>query len=333
MNGFISIGISYLATALTVPLIPYIINKIGNRWTMFFGGLCYTFYVLVYLYPIPVLLYCASVIQGLGSSLLWIAQGPVLVINSTEQTISRNSSLFWIMFTMGMFGGNLFVFFAWEDVDVITQSEQNTIALVLGTFSLLGSFLFFFLESDQIEENETSLEMVKSVVRVVKKKELFYLIPTMALSGIELCYFQSLYPTCIGATKRLGSNAAHLTGLSQVMSGIGEIAGAVSLIWMGDNENLRGYYYSIINLFTFGAFFVPTLLLPGECSFMDSYQRGLLMPNDQVLMVCAFVYGFFDGTLNTLLTTMIGLSFTTEIDASGTISFLSHHYVTVQVVL
>ena len=57
------------------------------------------------------------------------------------------------------------------------------------------------------------------------------------------------------------------------------------------------------------------------------------MPNDQVLMVCAFVYGFFDGTLNTLLTTMIGLSFTTEKDASGTISFLSQQNVSVQVVL
>ena len=45
------------------------------------------------------------------------------------------------------------------------------------------------------------------------------------------------------------------------------------------------------------------------------------MPNDQVLMVCAFIYGYFDGTLNTMLTTMIGLSFTTEKDASGAISF------------
>ena len=86
----------------------------------------------------------------------------------------------------------------------------------------------------------------------------------------------------------------------------------------GDNgDNYRGYYYAIINVLATGAFFVPTLSLPGECSFVDSYQTGPLKPNIGVLMTCAFVYGYFDATVNTVLTTMIGLSFTNELDASG----------------
>ena len=321
VNGFISIGISYLSTALFVPFVPLIIIKLGNKLTMCIGGLCYTFYIMVYIHPTPSLLYSASVIQGLGGALLWIAQGPVLVLNSNEETMTRNSSLFWILYMLGSFGGNLFVYFKWENDTVISQTDQNAVVFTLGAFSLAGSFLFFFIRptDGQNAENQSTREMMKSMFSVCKHKELFYLIPAMAYSGVELCFTQSLYPTCTAATKRLGADSVRLTGLSAIMSGCGEICGAIVLMLTGgDNgDNYRGYYYAIINVLATGAFFLPSLSLPGECSFADSYQTGPLRPNIGVLMTCAFVYGYFDATVNTVLTTMIGLSFTNELDVSG----------------
>ena len=46
--------------------------------------------------------------------------------------------------------------------------------------------------------------------------------------------------------------------------------------------------------------------LPHECALRDSHAVGLIEPNAGLLMVCAFCYGWLDGTLNTQLIALIG---------------------------
>ena len=57
--------------------------------------------------------------------------------------------------------------------------------------------------------------------------------------------------------------------------------------------------------------------LPHECSLRDSYKTGIIEPNGAMLMICAFIYGFLDGTLNTQLIAMIGIIFPSEKDSAG----------------
>ena len=61
----------------------------------------------------------------------------------------------------------------------------------------------------------------------------------------------------------------------------------------------------------------PEKSLPQECPLRDSDQSGLIEPNGAMLMFCAFIYGFFDGTLNTQLIAMIGIIFPSERDSAG----------------
>ena len=88
-------GIGYVGTAVSVPFIPVLLRIIGRKATMMAGGLCYVTYILCFLHPVPELLYTCAFIGGVGGGLVWIAQGPELVVNSTEKTMNRNSAIFW----------------------------------------------------------------------------------------------------------------------------------------------------------------------------------------------------------------------------------------------
>ena len=88
-------GIGYVGTAVSVPFIPVLLGIIGRKATMMAGGLCYVTYILCFLHPVPELLYTCAFIGGVGGGLVWIAQGPELVVNSTEKTMNRNSAIFW----------------------------------------------------------------------------------------------------------------------------------------------------------------------------------------------------------------------------------------------
>ena len=145
-----------------------------------------------------------------------------------------------------------------------------------------------------------------------------------------------------------------LTGLTSIFIGIGEILTAGILFWK-NQDSKRCYLYSIIYSLGFIAYFVPILRLPvrwksqrgnyelgnsrwitvvliynytpnfldqkeslpHECPLRDSYNTGLIEPNGSMLMFCAFIYGFLDGTLNTQLIAMIGNIFPSEKDSAG----------------
>lgn len=105
---------------------------------MIVGSLLNASYVFCYINPSPALLYSFSAISGMGGTLLWIAQGSDLTLNSTEKTIARNWSIFFAMFMSGSFGGNLYVYFSWKDIDIITESTQVTVSIVLGVITVVG---------------------------------------------------------------------------------------------------------------------------------------------------------------------------------------------------
>ena len=267
LNGFLSQGLGYVSTALTVPFIPAVMSKIGRRWTMFLGGAAYTSYILVYIHPLPELLYCVSFVGGLGGALLWIAQGPELVLNSTERTMNRNSAIFWVLYMSGSLGGDTYVFLAWKGKEEISQAEQTTLALAMATVTFIGAVLIFAIrridgggneEEEEKEEQPTPREMIRSAWDMLKRRELLLMIPTMAFSGFELGFWQSIYPTCIGATKALGSDSDRLTGLTSICIGIGEILSAGVLFWKHQDDK-RGYFISMVYFAGFLAFLLPSL--------------------------------------------------------------------------
>ena len=108
------------------------------------------------------------------------------------------------------------------------------------------------------EDQPTPKEMLQSTWNVCKNHEVQLMMFTMAFSGLEMGFWQSIFPTCVGATKALGNDSDRLVGLAAICCGVGEILSAGILFWKNQDKN-RGFYYSLVYVFAFIAFFLPTL--------------------------------------------------------------------------
>ena len=92
--------------------------------------------------------------MNLGGALVWIGQGPELVLNSDEATMNRNSAIFWVLYMAGTLGGNTYVFLAWKGKEDITQAEQTTLSLAMGAVTFVGGVMIFLIRKLGIEDAE-----------------------------------------------------------------------------------------------------------------------------------------------------------------------------------
>ena len=106
-----------------------------------------------YIYPTVWLVYFCSLISGFGEATIWVAQGPELLENSSDDNIGLNSSIFWFMYQeqsltrfirdhfrlvnqtgsfktlkkFGQFAGNFYVFMSLKNVDYISDRMRTLI--------------------------------------------------------------------------------------------------------------------------------------------------------------------------------------------------------------
>ena len=135
--------------------------------------------------------------------------------NSTTKTAHRNTCMYWVAFMSGSLVGNLYVFYAWAGVTEITESLQHSIAIITGTLSLVGSFIFLFLRplpqdfiipSEDVSRTELAMDYFKSTANVIRDWQVQYIIPIAIMLALENAYFSNIYPTCIGTSKGNGSH-------------------------------------------------------------------------------------------------------------------------------
>ena len=90
-DGYISNSLLYASFAISNFFAPWVIARIGPKYSMFLGGLGYTAYAAQLLYLSDILLYACAVFNGVGASLLWTGQGTFLSINSSPESAARDS--------------------------------------------------------------------------------------------------------------------------------------------------------------------------------------------------------------------------------------------------
>ena len=279
---------------------------IGRKNTYFIGGLLQTAYIATYISPQPTLLYIMSVIGGFGAAFIWVVTGITLGVNSTETTGHRNTCFFWIGLQSGNLFGNFYVFFAWGGANEISKSMQiSTIAIAAG-ISLLGSFLTLMIKEVQSDEDEMKpVEKIKAAFRTGKDIRAQLIIPAAIFGGIEQGFVTNIYPTCVGASKSLGSDSPHFIGISSIIVGVGEVTGALFQL-SHRVQNLRAYLYLIAG----GLFFVGNtlifLFMPNDCTNSSVYENPLVDPTIGIILTCSFLFGITDSIFSMLPEAAIG---------------------------
>ena len=124
-DGYYSLAIIYAVFSISSWFAAPIVSKIGPRFTLILGGSCYVLFTAQIIYPNDILLYGFSAIVGFGAAMIWVAKGNFLTLNSDENTMTRNSGIFWVMIMTSSLIGNTYIYFQFQglvDIDKKTRT-------------------------------------------------------------------------------------------------------------------------------------------------------------------------------------------------------------------
>ncbi|NWI55963.1 MFS11 protein, partial [Calyptomena viridis] len=336
-SGYTSMSIIYGVFSASNLISPSVVAIVGPQFSMVVSGIFYSLYIAVFIQPATWAFYTASVFIGIAAAVLWTAQGNCLTVNSDENTIGRNSGVFWALLQSSLFFGNLYIYFAWQGKTHISESDRRTVFIALTVISLVGTVLFFLIRKQEdtkapgdedstneiLGESSSARNKMMRAVAAFKKsitlsftKEMMLLSVTTAYTGLELTFFSGVYGTCIGAVNRFGSEEKSLIGLSGIFIGVGEILGGGIFGLLSKNSRFgRNPVVMLGILVHFVAFYLIFFNMPNDAPIAPmegTDQVAYMIPSKEVAMLCSFLLGLGDSCFNTQLLSILGFLYSED---------------------
>ncbi|XP_050175210.1 UNC93-like protein MFSD11 [Myiozetetes cayanensis] len=336
-SGYTSMSIIYGVLSASNLISPSVVAIVGPQFSMVVSGIFYSLYIAVFIQPTTWAFYTASVFIGIAAAVLWTAQGNCLTVNSDENTIGRNSGVFWALLQFSLFFGNLYIYFAWRGKTHISESDRRTVFIALTVISLVGTVLFFLIRKQEDtkapgdedstneilgESSSARIKMMRAVAAFKKSitlsftKEMLLLSVTTAYTGLELTFFSGVYGTCIGAVNRFGSEEKSLIGLSGIFIGVGEILGGGIFGLLSKNSRFgRNPVVMLGILVHFIAFYLIFFNMPNDAPIAPmegTDQMAYMIPSKEVAMLCSFLLGLGDSCFNTQLLSILGFLYSED---------------------
>ncbi|XP_073975064.1 UNC93-like protein MFSD11 [Rhodnius prolixus] len=320
-DAFISLGILYGTFALGNWLAPSIIAGIGPRVSMVLGSITYLIFIASFLWPKTWLLYLVSFIIGFGASIIWTGQGNYLTLNSDDNTMARNSGIFWALLQSSMLFGNFYVYMVFQGKSTIDHYTRWLVSTVLSGICAIGVLLLILLrpavsaEGNVITRRRVGpLQAFVEAVKLFARKEMILLCITFLYTGFELSFYSGVYSPSIGSTLVISENPKELVGLSGIFIGVGEILGGVifgllgskTVRWGRSPIVLLGFVVHVVT------FFCIFLNIPNAAPLGDTKDVAYIHSNPALAIVCSGLLGFADSCYNTQVYAAIGTIFAEE---------------------
>ncbi|XP_004946169.1 UNC93-like protein MFSD11 [Gallus gallus] len=336
-SGYTSMSIIYGVFSASNLISPSVVALVGPQLSMFISGIFYSLYIAVFIQPSTWSFYTASVFIGIAAAVLWTAQGNCLTINSDENTIGRNSGVFWALLQSSLFFGNLYIYFAWQGKTYISESDRRTVFIALTVISLVGTVLFFLIRKQEDtkapgEEDSTNeihgdsssaqnklmraVDAFKRSIKLSFTKEILLLSVTTAYTGLELTFFSGVYGTCIGAVNRFGTEEKSLIGLSGIFIGVGEILGGGIFGLLSKKSRFGRNPIVMLGIAVhFIAFYLIFVNMPSNAPVAPmegTDDIAYMIPSKEVAIFCSFLLGLGDSCFNTQLLSILGFLYSED---------------------
>ncbi|RLU27620.1 hypothetical protein DMN91_001424 [Ooceraea biroi] len=339
-DAYISLAIIYAVFATCNWLAPSYISVTGPRVAILTGALCYVLFIASFFWPHDAVLYTASAIVGVGAALIWTGHGQYLTENSDNDTMSRNAGIFWAIFQMSQFAGNLFVFFVFSDSETIDAPKRKIVFSVLTGVAAVGTLALLILrrspqrlslgEAEGVSSADKELRLPEPVRerplltawRAFKDAVKLFITPNMLLlsltfiyTGLELTFYSGVYSNSVGFTEGMGEKRKSLVGLSGIFIGVGEVVGGAIFGILASKISGRcgGWPVVITGLFVHLFAFISIFLnLPNDAPFADTANKGFIEPSPILAMAGSLALGFGDACYNTQVYSLLGVLFAKE---------------------
>ncbi|XP_026716916.1 UNC93-like protein MFSD11 isoform X2 [Athene cunicularia] len=317
-SGYTSMSIIYGVFSASNLVSPSVVAIVGPQLSMVVSGIFYSLYIAVFIQPATWAFYTASVFIGIAAAVLWTAQGNCLTVNSDENTIGRNSGVFWALLQSSLFFGNLYIYFAWQgkthisafawqkmkQEDTKTPGEEDSANEILG-------------DSSSAQNKMTrAVAAFKKSIKLSFTKEILLLSVTTAYTGLVLTFFSGVYGTCIGAVNRFGGEEKSLIGLSGIFIGVGEILGGGLFGLLSKNNRFGRNPVVMLGIIVhFIAFYLIFFNMPNDAPIAPmegTDDVAYMIPSKEVAIFCSFLLGLGDSCFNTQLLSILGFLYSED---------------------
>lgn len=313
-DGYIGLCIVYFFTAFANWLAPSVIMGLGPRMTLFTGMLINTLYVLQFLSNIDILFYIASAFCGVASAFVWSSEANYMILNSDENTVARNSAIFWGTIQLGEVIGNMYMLFVVKS-DTISEQQRDMLFYVMIGISGLGTLLTVTLRKPVYEGEK--LEPLNAFVRATKlfiTRDMLLISVTSFYSGLEMSFYVGVYTSAMGFTNKLDEKSTTLVAMSGILIGVGEVVGGLIFGFLGNKVLSRGKYPIVIfgTLIQIIAFTITFINLPNSSTDGPSDDNAVIASSVSLGYLCAFLLGFGDCCIITQIYGIIGSVYAKE---------------------
>ncbi|XP_065503608.1 UNC93-like protein MFSD11 isoform X4 [Caloenas nicobarica] len=291
-SGYTSMSIIYGVFSASNLISPSVVAIVGPQLSMVVSGIFYSLYIAVFIQPATWTFYTASVFIGIAAAVLWTAQGNCLTVNSDENTIGRNSGVFWALLQSR------------KQEDTKAPGEEDSANEILG-------------DSSSAQNTMTrAVAAFKKSIKLSFTKEIMLLSVTTAYTGLELTFFSGVYGTCIGAVNRFGSEEKSLIGLSGIFIGVGEIlGGGIFGLLSKHNRFGRNPVVMLGIIVHFIAFYLIFFNMPNDAPIAPmegTDDVAYMIPSKEVAIFCSFLLGLGDSCFNTQLLSILGFLYSED---------------------
>ena len=200
-QGAIALGILYASYALSsLFLSSFVTRLLGIKLTLFLSSLTYVSFVAVNIKFNVYTLYFISALVGVGSSLIWTAQGVYVSLSTTQHEIANHfepsskrgifNGLFFCCFQM-----NTTIGFGVASLLFYLNIELWLIFIILTVIGVIGSISLLFLR--QVETDHLEQRSVFSSISLLADSKQLLMAPLICYTGIQFSYLYGSIPPLI----------------------------------------------------------------------------------------------------------------------------------------
>ncbi|KAK6766855.1 hypothetical protein RB195_026246 [Necator americanus] len=335
-SGYYSLAIIYFVFTFCNLIAPPIISVLGAKWAQVLGAVCYTSFMIQFLFVNMWSLYIFSAVLGFGAAVIWTANGAYLVQFSRAGKMARNSGILWAMLQSSLVAGAIFLFFVLSHGDLF--SSYRLLYTAFAIVSCIGIITLCLLPAspplnyesledplfDDPDELDVSAPIVpqdprswqqefKHTFSLLRTKNMVLLSVCFLYSGIEITYYSGVYTACLSAATALNAGSERIISYAVLAMGIGQITGGLLFgVFPRSNKLNRSQIVIIGMVLHIIAFFLSFLNLPMEAPLHKTSAWGYIAPSIFVAILTAYFLGLGDSCWNTQIYTLIGAMYKDE---------------------
>ncbi len=305
--GAPGVGLTFASYSVMSLFSANVIERLGEKNGLFAGSGALVFYMVVNLLlskfttAMPLAVYVAiywvaSVVNGIGSSLLWTSQGSLITLMAKPETLGHYNGVCVALFMGNFVIGGLTTQFVLGCGDGAGQ-PLTLLYLIFSALAIAGAAVFFLIRvTPSLMPSGLPLSWSpKKTLVVLIDRRFLYMYPTMMYSGFSSAFYMVVFTAFMGKC---------FLGYAQIVLGVAEVLGCIVAGKLSDRIGRTPLF-----LVGCGCTAVAAVIVTLSDPMQTTIGPGEGGNGAWVYFLAFCMYGLGDAAFNTQTQSVLGLFF------------------------